>query len=337
MSTSLIANDRQRVIELGRAAVAAFDHLSQAPIVDDPLAGDAVATARLVLAHLEQAWLPSLLRVATSEALIEPFAFELPGGPTALLGLGGPPREIPASWGPSNAVARSDADAAVAAGEPGRFVGRTQTYQVIETPPSTSLPNTGRDPGAGSGFYDVIVEDHWFHEHNLASPPAPFGATPVGSWMTWLARLSRLAQDQPDDEAQQRGLAFEQLAVEARGPGGKGGVGKDKNVAVGRLTTTGGDDAAIEYRAVSGELDRPGFVANPADPQFSAPQRNRHDTEVKILEDAAQHLDPTDDGVVEIFTELPPCDSCRNVMAQFHARFPNVQVRVYYREEVKTN
>jgi hypothetical protein len=338
MSPSLIAYDRQRVIQLRRAAVLASDHLSGAPIVDDPLAADAVATVRLVLAHLEQGWLPSLTSLAESQALIEPFALELPAYGFASRVVG-PAREIPESWGPSNAVARSAAEAAVAAGRPGRFVGRTQTYEVIETPPSTTLPNVGHDPDAGSGTYDIIVEDHWFHEHNLASPPALYGATPGGQWVGWLARLAHLLQDQPDEQAQERGLSFEQLAVEARGPGGKGGVADWRNVAVGRVTTTDGDDAVIDYQAVSGEAKRRGYVSAPPLDQrlFDVEEDREYDTEVKILEDAARRLEPTDDGLVEIFTELPPCDSCRNVMAQFHAMFPNVQVRVYDRQEVRTN
>ena len=41
---------------------------------------------------------------------------------------------------------------------------------------------------------------------------------------------------------------------------------------------------------------------------------------------------------MEIFTERPPCPSCRKVIAEFHERFPNVQVRVYYRGmEVQVN
>ncbi len=342
---STVCYDPERVADLRRAALAVSDHLSRAPMLDDPLAQNALSVARLIQAHLQEGWLPTLTRAVASRALIDPFADRPLGGPTALLGLvgavwqmTGPPDELPVWWGPSNAEARAAADAAVAAGQPGRFVGRTQTYVVIETPPSTSLPAAGHDPDGGSGFYDVIVEDHWFHEFNLTAPPALYGSTPGGQWTGWVARLAELLlRDEPDGIAQERGLSFEQMAVEARGPGGRGGVGKDKNVAVGRLTTTDGDDVVIAYRAVSGKATRDGYVSLPAHPLFTTEEGREYDTEVKILEDAALHLDPTDDGVLEFFTELPPCDSCRQVMADFHAMFPNVQVRVYYQQEVRVN
>jgi hypothetical protein len=344
MSTSVISYDPERVAVLRRAALAVCDHLARAPLVDDPLAEAAESAVRLVQAHLEQGWLPTLARVASSRALIEPFGATRPGALLASFGfvrpawkVPGPPHDLPVSWGTSNAEARSAGEAAVGAGEPGRFVGRTQTYEVIETPPSTTLPAGGHDPDGGSGSYDVIVEDHWFHEHNLAAPAAPYGATPIGPWIGWLARLARLAQPEPDVVARERGLAYEEMAVEARGPGGRGGVGADKNVAVGRLTTTDGDDVVIDYRAVSGKAERRGYVSIPAQPVFETDEDREYDTEVKILEQATMRLDPADDGVVEIFTELPPCSSCRGVMAQFHLRYPNVQVRVYCREEIETN
>lgn len=347
MSSGLVGYDPQRVEVLRGVVVAACDHLARAPMVDDPLAADALATVRLVRSHLEDGWLPVLGRIAASRAMLEFGAADLPAAPLAGFGFGfgwlaapleGPPRELPVSWGPSNAVARAAAEAAVAAGEAGRFGGRTRTYEVIETTPSTSIPATGHDPDGGSGFYDILVEDHWLFEHNLADPPPPAGMTPAGPWAGWVLRLARLvqqAQQRSDGAAHDRGLAWEQLAVEARGRGGKGGVGRNKNVAVGRLTTTEGDDVAIGYRAVSGDAVRPGFVGNPVDRQFRTDKDREFDTEVKIMEDVAARIEPDADGVVEIFTELPPCDSCRKVMAQFHRRFPNVQVRVYYRMRVE--
>ena len=57
------------------------------------------------------------------------------------------------------------------------------------------------------------------------------------------------------------------------------------------------------------------------------------DTEYKILEDMADHLpDPAAAGHVLLYTDLYPCASCRNVMAQFLAIYTNVQMQVLFRE-----
>ena len=56
------------------------------------------------------------------------------------------------------------------------------------------------------------------------------------------------------------------------------------------------------------------------------------DTEFKILEDVAARLpDPAAAGRTCLFTELYPCISCWNVMKQFLAAYPNVELEVLYR------
>ena len=56
------------------------------------------------------------------------------------------------------------------------------------------------------------------------------------------------------------------------------------------------------------------------------------DTEYKILEELASRLpDPSARGRVRIYTDLPPCASCRHVMEQFLARYPHVRMQVLYR------
>lgn len=61
-------------------------------------------------------------------------------------------------------------------------------------------------------------------------------------------------------------------------------------------------------------------------------QRNV-DTEFKILEDLASRLkDSSVSGNVRLYTELYPCPSCWNVMKQFLAAYPNVQMEVLYRK-----
>lgn len=57
------------------------------------------------------------------------------------------------------------------------------------------------------------------------------------------------------------------------------------------------------------------------------------DTEFKILEDLAARIqDPAAAGRVRLYTELYPCPSCWNVMKQFLAAYPNVQLQVLYRK-----
>ena len=58
------------------------------------------------------------------------------------------------------------------------------------------------------------------------------------------------------------------------------------------------------------------------------------DTEYKILEDMASRMpDPSVKGRVKLYTDLPPCASCWNVMKQFMAVYTNVQMSVLYRRK----
>lgn len=58
------------------------------------------------------------------------------------------------------------------------------------------------------------------------------------------------------------------------------------------------------------------------------------DTEYKILEDMAARLPDTSvKGRVKLYTDLPPCASCWNVMKQFMAEYTNVNVSVLYRKK----
>lgn len=56
------------------------------------------------------------------------------------------------------------------------------------------------------------------------------------------------------------------------------------------------------------------------------------DTEFKILEALTAALpDPEAEGTVLLFTDLPPCASCRGVIRQFLDRHPNIQMKVFYK------
>lgn len=57
-----------------------------------------------------------------------------------------------------------------------------------------------------------------------------------------------------------------------------------------------------------------------------------YDTEFKILEAITAALAETDAaGTILLYTDLPPCVSCRGVMRQFLERYPNMRLEVLYK------
>lgn len=55
-----------------------------------------------------------------------------------------------------------------------------------------------------------------------------------------------------------------------------------------------------------------------------------HDTEAKILEDIASKInDDSMSGAINLYTELPACQSCTNVIFEFKRKFPNIRLEVY--------
>lgn len=55
-----------------------------------------------------------------------------------------------------------------------------------------------------------------------------------------------------------------------------------------------------------------------------------NDTEVKILEDIASKIkDPNISGKIDLFTELPACQSCTNVILEFRKKFPNIELNIF--------
>lgn len=56
------------------------------------------------------------------------------------------------------------------------------------------------------------------------------------------------------------------------------------------------------------------------------------DTEFKILEAITAALGESDEaGTILLYTDLPPCVSCRGVMRQFLERYPNLRLEVLYK------
>nr|WP_269845641.1 deaminase domain-containing protein [Lysinibacillus odysseyi] len=56
-----------------------------------------------------------------------------------------------------------------------------------------------------------------------------------------------------------------------------------------------------------------------------------NDTECKILEDISRQLgdDKTVKGTIDLFTELPACGSCTDIILQFRKEYPNIKLNVY--------
>lgn len=302
MSTAVLSYEPERIRALVVRARAVAEHLASAP-PDDPLAAEAATTAATVHAHVSEHWLPALAAVEASRALLDPIDL-------------------------TNAEALAAAHSAVVAGQPGVFVGTTKTYEVLETSPTTTIPTTGHDPDAGSGRYDIVVTDHWYEEYNLGQRPAVFAATP-GGIPSIVARF--FGRTEVPDDVMERGRALEAEARQARETA-DGSIRPQRNVAVGRLTKS--DDEVVGYRTVSGEAPRPGFDDLPEGELFPVDKDWRFHSEIKILESAGREIGPEEDAVLEIFTERPPCASCEGVIERFHGRYPNVQLRIYYRTDM---
>jgi hypothetical protein len=70
-----LSYDLQRIRQLADRAGRVADHLA-AGRCDDPLAADAVVTARTVAAHVNDGWLPALAAIAGSRALLDPIGLD---------------------------------------------------------------------------------------------------------------------------------------------------------------------------------------------------------------------------------------------------------------------
>ncbi|WP_084679924.1 deaminase domain-containing protein [Carnobacterium gallinarum] len=55
-----------------------------------------------------------------------------------------------------------------------------------------------------------------------------------------------------------------------------------------------------------------------------------NDTEVKILEDIASKIKDTNlSGKIDLYTELPACQSCTNVILEFRKKYPNIELNIF--------
>ncbi|WP_429948369.1 deaminase domain-containing protein [Enterococcus sp. AZ101] len=48
------------------------------------------------------------------------------------------------------------------------------------------------------------------------------------------------------------------------------------------------------------------------------------------MEDIASKIkDPNISGKIDLFTELPACQSCTNVILEFRKKFPNIELNIF--------
>src|SRR5579875_2918390 len=86
-------------------------------------------------------------------------------------------------------------------------------------------------------------------------------------------------------------------------------------------------------KGVSEKASPPGTVASPTSRLFQTRATRgaiptQWDSEVKILEDIAKDLPREAKGTINLFTERPPCPSCRGVIDQCREMVPNITVNV---------
>jgi hypothetical protein len=103
------------------------------------------------------------------------------------------------------------------------------------------------------------------------------------------------------------------------------GVGKGRNIAFGEGHINGKDFG--EVLGVSGR-NTPG-VQMPSQRIFQTGvdrYDRAFDGDVFVLENIARRLKPTDSGTLRLVSELPFCESCLEVVAQFRKMFPNIRL-----------
>jgi hypothetical protein len=109
-------------------------------------------------------------------------------------------------------------------------------------------------------------------------------------------------------------------------------VGGGRNIAF-AVFQIGNDSGKLI--GISGKSTRPGTVELPTQPFFKTfPVPDGHsrayDSEYKLLEELASRYGqmPNIEGMVDLYTERPPCDSCSSVIKQFGRLFPNILLTV---------
>ena len=100
---------------------------------------------------------------------------------------------------------------------------------------------------------------------------------------------------------------------------------KNNFVAHSKINTVSdkGTDIA-DFSYLKSENER--FFKTYVDDQYPRYQ----DTEAKILEDIASQIkDRNVSGTINLYSELPCCQSCSNIIMEFRRTFPNIELNVY--------
>lgn len=117
-------------------------------------------------------------------------------------------------------------------------------------------------------------------------------------------------------------------------------LSKRGNMAVADVDVPGIKDNFVAHSKINAELDK---GADVADFSYLKPENERiftsyvddqypryHDTEAKILEDiASQITDPNVSGTINLYSELPCCQSCSNIILEFRRMFPNIELNIF--------
>jgi hypothetical protein len=150
---------------------------------------------------------------------------------------------------------------------------------------------------------------------------------------TRLAMAGRLASE--GRAIQQYVEIMAQLAETADNARGAFQIGSKRNVATALVAVDGIEPRVLT--AASGRGDIKGLISpNPS----NTPQRyvaglkksaREADSEIKILNHVAQLIGPPNSdvkGVINIWTERPPCPSCQSIFSDFVREYPNIYLTV---------
>ncbi len=117
-------------------------------------------------------------------------------------------------------------------------------------------------------------------------------------------------------------------------------LAKRGNMAVADVDVPGIKDNFVAHSKMNDVLDKESDIA---DFSYLKPENERiftsyvnnqypryHDTEAKILEDiASQITDLNVGGTINLYSELPCCQSCSNIILEFRRMFPNIELNIF--------
>ena len=122
---------------------------------------------------------------------------------------------------------------------------------------------------------------------------------------------------------------------------------KRGNMAVADVNIKGLPEEFVAHSKINSKLDKGADVGNfstlkpegerifknyePSASSIDGTKFDRfHDTEAKILEDIASKIkDPNTSGSIDLFTELPACQSCSNIILEFRKKYPNIKLNIF--------